>query len=328
MSKIDIEYHKLLNKILEKGFSYEDPNRKGVKRLQIPHYTFYHSFEDGFPAISTKEVYFKGAVGELLAFLSGSTDIRSLWDNHVSFWDKDWGKFQNMKKPVRNQYKSHYRRNKSLSINKYDLGKIYPYQLRNWGGQVDQFKNLIEELKTNPMKTKKTVIQWNPLENIKGEKALSECHWAFEILVRPSTREEKIVNSGIYYRFTLKWHQHSVDTFLGFCLNVIYYSLLAHIIGKMVNMIPEGVIGDLSNVHIYEPHLDAVKEQLKRDPNKYNKCELNIHNNVIIDIKKYIQNDFNNNLDLFINRLNISDFQLENYNSYPPIKADMIPYIS
>lgn len=98
--------------------------------------------------------------------------------------------------------------------------------------------------------------------------------------------------------------------------NIASYALLAQIIGKMTNMIPKGIIGDLSNVHIYEPHLDAVKEQLSRDVNKYDKCES----------KCYLKN-WNGDLDKdILNVLKIEDFQLINYKSYPRIPAEMLAY--
>lgn len=104
--------------------------------------------------------------------------------------------------------------------------------------------------------------------------------------------------------------------------NIASYALLAHIISKMTNMVPEGIIGDLSNVHIYNNHMDAVKEQLKRDPNKYDNCEL--------DNMGYTQafwDSHKNDIDGLIRRLKpIDRFKLKNYNSYPRIKAEMIPY--
>ena len=107
-------------------------------------------------------------------------------------------------------------------------------------------------------------------------------------------------------QFTLKWHQRSVDTFLGLPFNIASYALLAHIIGKLTNMVPKGIIGDLSNVHIYEPHLDAVKEQLSREPKKL--PTLNIP-----ELKTFSPEDWT-----------IDMFNLENYESHPAISAEMI----
>ena len=169
MSKIDESYHKLLQHILDNGFKYEDPNRKGIYRYQVPSYTIKHDFTDGFPAITTKKLYWKGAVGELLTFLKSSTELKDLKANGVNFWDKD----------AYNYYlkRTGYPKNdKSLNsfkegINVFnniagDLGKIYPYQMRSFGeNNIDQLNDLINGLKTNPMGTKKTVTMWNPSDS-------------------------------------------------------------------------------------------------------------------------------------------------------------------
>ena len=89
MSKIDKNYHNLLDKILQEGYTYEDPNRKGINRLEIPSYTFRHEFKDGFPAITTKKLHYKNVVTELLWFLKGSTNIKYLVDNGCNIWNKD-----------------------------------------------------------------------------------------------------------------------------------------------------------------------------------------------------------------------------------------------
>lgn len=106
--------------------------------------------------------------------------------------------------------------------------------------------------------------------------------------------------------------------------NIASYALLAHIIGKMTNMVPKGIIGDLSNVHIYEPHLDAVKEQLSRDIDKYGKCEVRLPNycfkNIKVKSRPWNLDDFQ------IDKCDINDFKLDNYKSYPKIPAEMLAY--
>ena len=91
MAKIDYEYRGLLNTILSNGFKYEDPNRKGINRIQIPSYKFRHSFRDGFPAVTTKKLYWKSVVGELIWFLRGDTSPKYLMDNNINIWNKDGG---------------------------------------------------------------------------------------------------------------------------------------------------------------------------------------------------------------------------------------------
>lgn len=360
MAHIDKTYHTLLKKIINEGYKYEDPNRKGIHRIQIPSYQIVHDFKDGFPAITTKQLYWKGVVGELLWILRGDTNIKYLVDNNINIWNKD----------AYNYYLSkRWDNTKAMSFEKFileiktrrkdnglgDIGRGYGAQLRDWTKEynsvegvrsigIDQFVDLINTLKTNPMATKKTVTFWNPAE--KDQCALTPCHWSFEVLVEPLNLLERYklsTNDDYYikmmmrdyssdkcnkeldnknipkYQFTLKWHQHSVDTFLGLPFNIASYALLAQIIGKMTNMIPKDIIGNLSNVHIYEPHLDVVKEQLSRDVDKYGKCEL--------DFGKVAQRSLiNDTLNKSINSLMINDFKLENYKSYPRIPAEMLAY--
>jgi len=307
MSKIDKKYHKLLRKILKKGTKYEDPNRKGVQRIQIPSYTIKHDFIDGFPAITTKKLYWKGVVGELLWFLRGDTNIKYLTDNNIHIWDKD-----------------------AINYDKDgDLGRVYGAQWRDFNRPysikgLDQISNLIKGLKENPMGTRHIVTAWNPAEL--NDMALPPCHWSFEILVEPiyqNKRYNESSNLGLKkpeYQFTIKWHQRSVDTFLGLPFNIASYALLAQIIGKLTNMKPKGIIGDLSNVHIYEPHLDAVKEQLSRDVDMYRECELVCNSNIEYHYNK------GKSLNDTINDLDILDFELFNYKSYPRIPAEMLAY--
>jgi len=368
MAKIDKEYHKLLQTILKDGFTYEDPNRKNVNRIQIPSYQFIHNFEDGFPAITTKKLFWKGVVAELLWFLKGDTNIKYLVDNGINIWNKD----------AYNLYlKEHLPENGTLTFEEFiylikqnekpiyhelgNLGRIYGAQWRGFTGYeafrdqlddsmdmgdygVDQISNLIKNLKEKPLSTQHIVTAWNPAEL--DDMALPPCHWSFEILVKPlSMQEEANLNnvladflknnisgeewernanaSGIpRYKFILKWHQRSVDTFLGLPFNIASYALLAHIIGKLTNMIPKAIIGDLSNVHIYENHLDAVKEQLTRDTTKYNNSKFTLSHSAELLGKKYD----NINIDWFLDKHDIEDFVLDDYESYPGIKAEMLSY--
>lgn len=354
MAEIDIKYHHLLTKILKEGFTYEDPNRKGVNRIQVQDYRFEHSFKDGFPAITTKKLAWKSVVGELIWFLRGDTNIQYLLNNNISIWSKDgynyylrkckedhWIplSYADWKKEVKNRSENIWDTRVKNRNAGGDLGRIYGAQWRKWDNgysgksHLDQISNLIEGLKKNPMGTKHIVTAWNPAE-LDGM-ALPPCHWSFEILVKPlhkmkkklmltQIKSPKDIDKIPIYEFTLKWHQRSVDTFLGLPFNIASYALLAQIIGKITNMVPIGIIGDLSNVHIYEPHLDAVKEQLKNNPNKYDKCELHI-----LDEFHYLTDeDFVGKLSTnhIISELRIDMFDLNGYKSYPPIKTEMLSY--
>ena len=210
----------------------------------------------------------------------------------------------------------------------------------------------------NPRATKKAVTYINPCD--KNEQALSPCHTGWEILVeklkaferediyvkREACSEEercelhlnhsdedvnvKMDKEGIpKYQFTLVWNQGSVDTFLGLPFNIASYALLAKILEKITGMKAKGIVGNLTNVHIYEPHLDVVKEQLSRDINEHSNCELHVVNNSVLnlnpnqnidDLLKYII------LDDLLKYIIPNDFELKGYSSFPRIKAEMLPY--
>lgn len=370
MAKFDQTYHKLLETIFQQGRWYDDPNRKGVKRLQIPHYTLEHNFSDGFPALTTKKAYFVPAVGELLSFLRGDSNINQLKANGVNFWHKD----------AYNFYKRLCEKDNWESLNFEDwleeatrkivwpesaikhrhaagqLGKIYPYQMRSWSGEIDQITNLIKTLKENPMATKKTVTMWNPSDL--EDSALSACHFMFQALVEPLTLEEKeevfleqggslgeldwisqssnyeeelTKDIGISYSLKIKFSIHSSDVFLGLPTNVLYYSTLCYLFAELCNMKPLGIIADLSNVHLYDNQIEVAKEQLKRDTDKYNSPSLKISNHAETYIHKFngggdIDYGYYNNFDNLISALSVDDFELKNYESYPALKVEMLSY--
>jgi thymidylate synthase len=343
MAKIDSTYHGLLEKIKDEGFKYEDPNRKGVYRYQIPSYQMVHNFADGFPAVTTKKLYWKAVVGELLWFLRGDTNIKYLDDNKIYIWHKDGYNYY-LNKGGKLDYNSwKLALNCDLHGEFGDLDRIYGYQLRNFGGKFDQLACIIDTMINNPLATKKTVTFMNP--NDKGHQALSPCHTGFKILVEPlpDDRLKTFSNNsyymhsnlldGVEYQFDLQWEQDSVDTFLGLPFNIASYALLECIIGKMTNMVPKGITGDLSNVHIYESHMDAVNQQLGNDTDKYGKCELLIDydtENMLVSsgriFGKLPKEEQSAYLDKILSQINISDFTLKGYESFPPISAEMLPY--
>lgn len=350
MHKINNTYHQLLNNILEVGYKYPDPNRKGVERLEIPSYTFRHEFKDGFPAISTKKLHYKNVVTELLWFLKGDTNIKYLIDNGCNIWNKDGYKFylKNYELYPLGKDKMSFeewlnKQKKGYSKHSGDLGKIYGYQWRNFGG-IDQIKNLIQGLKDKPLGTEHIVTAWNPGE--KSKMALPACHYGFQIVVRPfSTRERIDMWDRQYlnnvkpensmdnidldgddipkYGFELHWSQRSVDTFLGLPYNIASYATLALILEKITGYKALAIQGDLKKVHLYNNSINAVKEQLSRDPNKYGIVQLE-------------QSFFTELMDEFDNReFNLDEFlfmldedkkfiQFVNYESYPAINIEML----
>lgn len=354
MAYIDKQYHNLLYNIIREGYVYEDPNRKNIKRLEIPSYTFRHEFKNGFPAISTKKLNYNAVITELIWFLRGDTNIKYLIDNSVNIWNKDaynyylkhlteyekikgYRSFNEFIKIIKENTLNelHY----NYSVQNYvfgDLGPIYGKQWRDFGG-IDQIKNLIQVLKDKPLGTEHIVSAWNPEEKFKM--ALPPCHYGFQIIVRPlSYLEINIMKQQIIfdvyhkdkskciesyleeeykklpkYGFELHWNQRSVDIFLGLPFNIASYATLALIIEKLTGYKALAIQGDLKKVHLYDNSINAVKEQLGRDVNKYNNCELNI------DTEEY-----KNNINIFINNLKPKDFKLNNYKSYSYIKVEML----
>jgi thymidylate synthase len=157
-----------------------------------------------------------------------------------------------------------------------ELGPIYGKQWRNWESvdtsqywqedwsskDTDQIQNLINELKTNPDSRRLMVSAWNVGELDKM--VLPPCHYGFQLYTRKTTRDEKIVHPGKYRAISLMWNQRSVDTFLGLPFNIASYGLLLEIIAKEVNMIPDELIGNLGDVHLYKNHIEQAKEQISR----------------------------------------------------------------
>jgi thymidylate synthase len=376
MSQIDINYHRLLSIIMESGYNYETANRPGVQCRQISSVNIEVTLEK-FPLLTTKGMYWKGIVGELIWFLKGDSNIKYLIDNGISIWNKDaynWYMKNSNQKDLYSidQFVELIKTTSNKELQKGfeygdedyclgDVGRNYGVQWRDWTGYIDgqgeehfdQFHNLIENLnKKNPINRRNIVTAWNPLET--ELTALPPCHWAFEIIPRPLSYTNRIgltgesdqehlsnlwdemikgnaeakdkLNKSLInipkYAFTLKWSQRSVDSFLGLPFNIASYALLAEIIGMLTGMLALEVIANLSNVHVYEPHFEVVKEQLKRSPVEYGGPDVFFSERFIKDIKLFKKNKMS--LDCFLNNLQIADFELSGYQSFGPLKAEML----
>ena len=165
---------------------------------------------------------------------------------------------------------------------------------------IDQIINLISELKSNPDSRRLMVNAWNVGEV--GQMVLPPCHYGFQVYTRKTTREEKIVNPGKYRAISLMWNQRSVDTFLGLPFNIASYALLLEIIAKEVNMVPDELIGNLGDVHLYLNHIEQAKEQISREAFT-NLPEVKVSN---VDI---LNGEF--------------DYDILHYQSHPAIKAPL-----
>ena len=287
MNQLDKDYQKLLKDILKNGV--EKSDRTGTGTLSVFGRQIRHNMSEGFPLLTTKRMAVKTCMTELKWFLKGDTNIKYLVVNGCNIWNGDAYKNYVLNMPyieMQDVLRNDNLMTKEEFINKIktddefakkwgDLGPIYGHQWRNWtvkedtsyDGEyvwVDQIKNLINDIKTNPDSRRLMVSAWNVGEL--DQMALPPCHYGFQVYTRRSTREEKITNPGKYHVVSLMWNQRSVDTFLGLPFNIASYGMLLELIAKECNMIPGELIGNLGDVHLYNNHIKQAKEQIKRDP--------------------------------------------------------------
>jgi thymidylate synthase len=327
MNKLDKQYQDLLQSILDYGVEKQDRTGTGTK--SIFGYTIRHNMQDGFPVITTKKMAWKTMVTELLWFLRGDTNIKFLVDNGCHIWDGD--AFKNFMNTSEGDPDLIWNQEQFINMIKTDdefakqwgeLGPVYGKQWRNWGNffydnpdpdgdgfrhlKVDQITNLINDLKTNPDSRRLMVNAWNVGEL--DQMVLPPCHYGFQVYTRPTTREEKIVNPGKYRAISLMWNQRSVDTFLGLPFNIASYGLLLTILAKEVNMVPDQLIGNLGDTHLYMNHIEQAKEQIGREP--FELPTLNqfpTYEGSRPSIESYV----------------VGDFTLKDYQSHPSIKAPL-----
>jgi thymidylate synthase len=297
MATIDREFSELCKKILNEGKEYENKNR-GVKRLQIPSYTFRHEFKDGFPAITNKKLYWKGIVGELIWFLRGDNDVKFLNDNGIKIWNKDaynWHK--KTADPVLSEEEFY-------KLGSGSVGQNYSVQWRNFNGKTDQIKQLFDDMKKDIMSSRMKVNAWNPCEV--DMTALPPCHSEFQIIGVPLDNDE--------FGFELHWNQRSVDTFLGLPFNIASYGLLAKILEQITGFKALAIEGTLKCVHFYDNQYDAARELVSRNPDTHLNCEVTLPT---IDLPV-------TDIDKVFNNYKVSDFKLVGYTSDEEIKVDML----
>jgi len=266
-NNIDKKYQDLLQDILDNGIYKSD--RTGTGTISVFGRQIKHNMKQGFPALTTKKLAWKQIVSELLWFLTGQTNISFLLKHNNHIWDGDAYKNYITKTEImmghgfhgtllsQEEFISKIKTDNDFAKTWGELGPIYGKQWRKWDGKnerIDQIDDLVRELKTNPDSRRLMVSAWNVGEL--DQMVLPPCHYGFQIW----TREE----NGQRY-ISLMWNQRSVDTFLGLPFNIASYGLLLHIIANEVNMIPDELIGNLGDVHLYSNHIEQAKEQISRD---------------------------------------------------------------
>ena len=363
MNPLDKQYKDLLQDILENGTQKSD--RTGTGTISVFGRQIRHKMSEGFPLLTTKKMYWKGLVTELLWFLRGDTNIKFLVDNDVHIWDGDaFNNFMNTSEGDpdmiwnKEQFIHLIKTDPEFSKKWGELGPVYGKQWRAFGGydkvpngwnhgaiasykdvsKCDQIQNLVDDLRNNPDSRRIMVTAWNPIEL--DEMVLPPCHYGFQVYTRELSELERTtlyfekygydsVNmegndlTGIPTRaISLMWNQRSVDTFLGLPFNIASYGLLLEIIAESVNMVPDELIGNLGDVHLYSNHIEQAQEQIIRKPYKLPKLNINsefwAYEGGECGIGE-LAKDFTT----LVNSILIEDFQVEEYVSHPTIKAPL-----
>jgi thymidylate synthase len=297
MNNIDKQYQALLQDILDNGVKKKD--RTGTGIISVFGRQIRHKMSEGFPLLTTKKMAWKTMVTELLWFLRGDTNIKFLLDYNCNIWNGDAYKryerantWELQDTPPMNEFIKRIKEDDTFRKTWGELGPIYGKQWRQWGGlqdltdddkpiYIDQIQNLIDNLKTNPDSRRLMVSAWNVGEL--DQMVLPPCHYGFQVYTRELSKFERSrwwgLPEGEHFlddvldkhnipkrAISLMWNQRSVDTFLGLPFNIASYALLLEILAKEVNMVPDELIGNLGDVHLYSNHLEQAKMQILRKP--------------------------------------------------------------
>lgn len=338
MNRLDEQYRAILGELLYNGKKKGD--RTGTGTLSKFGIQIRHRMSDGFPLLTTKKMAVKTMMTELKWFLKGDTNIKYLVDNGCHIWNGDAYKvyktkygYEDIDAPLSmGEFITKIKTDNKFAKQWGELGPIYGKQWRGWttdseyiDGEtyfkyqpIDQIKNLINDLKTNPDSRRLMVNAWNVSDL--PTMALPPCHYGFQVYTRElskgerrnlvKTRKSKLsaISEQDYVTYdiptraiSLSWNQRSVDTFLGLPFNIASYGLLLEIIAKEVNMVPDELIGNLGDTHLYLNHIEQAKEQVNREPYNLPTIELS-------------------NIDIFNGEW---DYEIKGYEYHPTIKAPL-----
>lgn len=299
------QYLDLLEDIKTNGTEKSDRTGTGTKSVFGRQMRF--DLSEGFPAVTTKKLFLRGIIHELLWFLQGDSNIEYLVKNDVHIWD-EWpykaylqSTGQEVPASGSEAWKTGIKEfTEKIKVDhefakKYgELGPVYGYQWRHWpardGGEIDQIQEAIDTIKNNPDSRRIIVSAWNVADIQEMAKAgLPPCHSLFQFYV----------NDG---KLSCQLYQRSADTFLGVPFNIASYALLTMMVAHVTGLKPGEFVHTLGDAHLYLNHLEQVDLQLSREPKPLPKMILNPEVKSIFDFT-------------------IDDFTLEGYESYPSIKA-------
>lgn len=297
------QYHDLLRHIIDTGVKKSD--RTGTGTISVFGYQMRFNLQEGFPLITTKKVHLKSIIHELLWFLRGDTNIRYLVQNGVNIWN-DWpfqhwlrdngleGEFPKYTDKWREKMRWFVQRvvdDADFAAAWGELGPVYGYQWRNFDG-VDQISGLIKDIRRNPDSRRLIVSAWNPKDiPVMVKSGLPPCHTMFQFYVAEG-------------RLSCQLYQRSADVFLGVPFNIASYALLTLMVAQVCGLQPGDFVHTFGDVHLYVNHIDQANLQLGREPRPLPNMRINPAVNNIFAFQ-------------------YSDFELEGYDPYPAIKADV-----
>src|SRR3989339_351982 len=292
------QYLDLLKKIMDEGVDKSDRTGVGTRSVFGAQARF--DLSEGFPLLTTKKMFLKAIIHELIWFVKGDTNIKYLVDNGVRIWNEwpyqkyletngwveKYPKYTPEWEEKMAGFVENIKNDAQFAKQWGELGPVYGKQWRDFGG-VDQLKDVIERIKTKPNDRRMIVSAWNPPEI--PQMALPPCHLLFQFYVANG-------------KLSLQMYQRSCDTFLGVPFNIASYSLLLMMVAQVVGLKPGTFVHVYGDLHIYSNHFDQVKEQLSREPRKLPTMKINQSIKNIEDFK-------------------FEDFTLEGYDPHPTIKA-------
>ncbi len=303
------QYLDLLRHILDHGTWQE--NRTGIKTLSVFGYQTRYDLSKGFPLLTTKKVYLRGIIHELLWFLSGDTNIQYLVKHKVKIWNEwayqkyleanklaeQYPMYSDAWKEQMTEFVERVKEDDEFAKRWGDLGPVYGEQWRRWktidGDEIDQIAYAVQQIRENPQSRRIIVSGWNVgsiMHLIKDKTgAPPPCHTLFQFSVRNG-------------KLSCQLYQRSADAFLGVPFNIASYSLLTLMIAKVTGLEPGEFVHTFGDLHIYENHLEQVREQLSREPRPLPTMK------IVRDVKE-------------IDDFRFEDFELEGYDPWPPIKA-------
>jgi thymidylate synthase len=299
------QYLELLEDIKRNGI--RKSNRTGTDQIGVFGRQLRFDLSKGFPAMTTKKLFMRGIIHELIWFLAGSTNIKYLVDNDVHIWDEWPYRHYLIKqgKKVPNSSSEEWKAGMADFTAKIktdaqfaktwgELGPVYGYQWRKWptpdGKHIDQISRALDLIKNNPDSRRIIVSAWNTSDIEDMSKAgIPPCHLLFQFYVADG-------------KLSCQMYQRSADTFLGVPFNIASYSLLTMMMAQVTGLEPGDFVHTFGDTHLYVNHLEQVDRQLKRKAKNLPKMKLNPKVKSIDDFK-------------------FEDFDLVGYDPHPPIKA-------